>query len=161
MCDKIKEPSECSKKELEDFYQLVLEGEQVEISGLRDRIKTAKLLAFHYEGNILVGIAALKHPNETYKKKVFKKAGVPEKSDQYNLEIGWVFTKPKYENRGIASGLVRKIVDIFESQNLFAMTKKGHLSMQRILEKNLFRKIGKPYQGRNGKYCLQLFTRRT
>jgi len=159
MCDKVKEPPKCSKKELENFYQLVLRGEQVENSGLRNRIKRAKLLAFHYEEKNLVGIASLKRPNKTYKKKVFIEAGVSEESDKYNLEVGWAFTMDEYRGKGICCGLIQKIVDASGSQNIFATTRTDNLPMQRILEKNGFQKIGKPYPGRTKKYYLQLYTR--
>ena len=159
MCNEIKEPSECSKEEIENFYQLVLKGGQVEVSGLGNRIKRAKLLAFHYEENTLVGIAALKQSNQTYKKKVFRKAGVSEDSDKYNLEVGWAFTMCEYRGKGICSSLVQKIVDASGSANIFATTTTDNLQMQRILTKNGFEKVGERYRGRTNEYCLQLFTR--
>lgn len=159
MCDTIKEPSECSKEEMEKFYQLVLKSGEVEISGLRNRIKRAKLLAFHYEEDTIVGIAALKRPNEPYKKRIFRKAGVSEESVGYNLEIGWAFTMCEYRGKGICSGLVQKILDAYGRQSIFATTKTDNSSMQRVLEKNGFQKTGKPYEGRFDGYYLQLFIR--
>ncbi|MGQ9642062.1 MAG: hypothetical protein ACUVUF_08095 [Candidatus Bathycorpusculaceae bacterium] len=44
--DKIKEPLECSEKEIEDFCQKVLDGEQVDPFGLRDRIKKSSASCF-------------------------------------------------------------------------------------------------------------------
>jgi len=157
--DKIKEPSECSEKEIEDFYQKVIDGEQVDPFGLRDKIKRASLLAFHYEENTLVGIAALKRPNETYKKEVFRKAGVSKESDKYNLEIGWAYTTKEYRGRGICSGLIQKLIVASASQNIFATTKTDNLPMQKILKRNGFQKTGKSYQGRTSGYHLQLFAR--
>lgn len=159
MCDKIKEPSGCNKEEIDIFYQLVLKGEQVEKAGFRDRIERAKLLAFHYEGNTLVGVAALKRPNETYTKEVFRKAKVSEESGKYNLEVGWAFTIKEYRGKGICCGLVKKIVDASKSENIFATTKTGNLQMQKILEKNGFQKVGETYRGRTDEYYLQLYVR--
>lgn len=159
MCDKIRETSNCNKQEIENFHQLVLNGGQVEVSGLRNRIRRAKLLAFHYEKNTLVAITALKRPNETYKKDVFRKAGVSEESDKYNLEVGWAFTVEEYRGKGICSGLVQKIVNKSKSEAIFATTKKHNLQMHRILKKNGFQKIGKPFRGRTNGYYLELFVR--
>jgi RimJ/RimL family protein N-acetyltransferase len=157
--EKIKEPSECSEKEIEDFYQKVLDGEQVDPFGLRDRIKKAVLLAFHYEENTLVGIAALKRPNETYKKKVFRKAGVSKESDKYNLELGWAYTIKEYRGKGICSSLVQKLISALGSQNIFATTRTDNFPMQVILIKNGFQKTDKPFKRKNSTYNLQLFTR--
>lgn len=157
--DKIKEPSECSEKEIKDFYQKVLEGGQVDPFGLKDRIKRAALLAFHYEENTLVGITALKRPDETYKKEVFRKAGVSKESDKYNLEIGWAYTTKEYRGRGICSSLIQELIVASVSQNMFATTKTDNLPMQKILKRNGFQKTGKSYLGRTSGYHLQLFTR--
>lgn len=160
MCDKFKEPSECSESELENFYQMALKGEQVVKAGLRGRIENAKLLAFHYERDTLVGVAALKKPSEDYKQRVFRKAGVPEEVSKYNCELGWAFTEKKYRGKGIGSGLVQKIIDKFGFQNIYATTKTDNKSAKRILGKSGFRAIGQPYQGTiNRRSKLQLFIR--
>lgn len=163
MCNKIREPSKCSQEELENFYQKVLKSEQVQKAGLRSRIKRAKILAFHYEENTLVSIAALKQPDEDYKKRVFRNAGVSEEADKYNLELGWVFTEKEYRGKGIGSGLVQRIIDEFGSQNIFSTTetrREDELPMTRILEKNGFEKLGKPYQGSLNRRNLQMYIRR-
>lgn len=156
MDDKIKKPSECSEEEIENFYQLVIEGDQVDIYGLRDRIKRAALLAFHYEGSTLAGIVAVKRPYEVYKEKVFQKAGVSQKTNEYNLEMGWAFTISEYREKNICSGLTRKLVSEFKSQNIFATVRTDNLATQKILARNGFEKIGEPYPGRQNKHKVQL-----
>jgi hypothetical protein len=161
VCKKLKPPTKCHRKELDDFHRLALKSEQVESYRLGERIRKAKLLAFHYIDDKLVGIVALKRPNETYKKGVFRKAGVNEESEKYSLELGWAFTLKKHRGSHICSNLVRKIVNVLGSQNMFATTRTNNLSMQKILMKNGFKKMGKPYKGRTDAYCLRLFARTT
>ena len=158
MCDKIKEPSECSEKEIEDVYLLAKKGGEVDPLGLRNRIRRAKYLAFHYEQNELVGIVGLKRPYETYKKVVFKRAGVPKEAEKYSLEIGWAYTKCVYRGKGICTGLIQKILEKSESENFFATVRTNNPAMHRVLEKTGFRRIGKPYHGRTN-HSIQLFIR--
>jgi len=149
MCVKIKAPSKCDDKELLDFHRLVLKGEQVQAAGLKYRIRRAVLLAFYYERDTLVGVAALKRPNRAYKDEVFRKAGVFEKRDELDFELGWAFTLEKYRGKGICSCLVRKLLEESEPKNLFATTRKDNLQMQKILKQNGFRRVGKSYVGRS------------
>lgn len=157
MCDIIKKPSECSQKEKKDFYDLVVKGNQVNISRLKERIEGAELLAFHYEKNNLVGIAALKYPNESYKNRIFEKAEVPQESGKYKLEFGWAYTELESEGRHICSNLTHKMLESEVSQNIYATTKDKR--MQKILTKNGFKTIGKPYPGEITKDLLLLFTK--
>jgi len=156
VCDKIKQPSECSEEEKKRFYLMVLKGEQVDKYKLRNRIEEAKLLSLHYKENRLVGIAALKQPYKTYIKKVFSKAGVSEEFNKYNLEIGWAYTESKYRHKGISSNIIRELISRLKHQNIFAITRTNNSKMQSILERNGFRKTGKSFQGRND--YIQLFT---
>ena len=79
--------------------------------------------------------------------------------DKYNLEIGWAYTMCKYRRKGICSGLIQKIFDAYGSQNIFATTRTDNSSMQIILEKCEFKKIGITYQGGTKEHRLQLFVR--
>lgn len=159
MCDKIKEPSECSEKELEDFRKLVLKGKQVETLGLRERIRNkGKLLAFHYEKGLLVGVVGLKQPIEEYKRWVFREAGVIEDVDNFDLEIGWAFTEKEYRGQGICPRLIQKVFKLSKSKKFFATAHTDNVSVNRVLQKTGFKKIGKRYLGRKNKAC-QLFVR--
>lgn len=158
MCNIIKKPLECSKKEKEDFYDLVVKCDEVDKNGLKERIEGAKLLAFHYENINLVGTAALKCPDEDYKKDKFKRAGVAEQSDNYNLEFGWACTEEKYRRKGIGSGLIQQILNCEGSQCIYATTKERNNKMQNILEEKGFKKIGNHFLSSKGHYLL-LFTR--
>jgi RimJ/RimL family protein N-acetyltransferase len=158
LCDKIKKPSDCSQKDIDDFYELVLKGGQVEPAGLKERIRRrGRLLAFHYDENDLVGVVGLKKPNEGYKEMIFRKAGVPEEKDNYVLEVGWAFTMKAYRGRGICPRLIHGIFDSTKSQSFFATAHLDNISVHRVLEKTGFKKIGEPYRGRTGEFC-QLFT---
>jgi RimJ/RimL family protein N-acetyltransferase len=158
MHDIIKEPSECSEKEIEDFFLLVKKGGEVGLHGLVERIERAKYLAFHYEQDELVGIVGLKRPSENYKNKVFRNAGVPKEGKKYSLEIGWAYTDRSYRSKGICTILVQKILEKFESESFYATVRIDNVAMHKVLKKTGFKGIGKLYQGRTNNY-IQLFVR--
>lgn len=163
--NKIKPPDQCSAEELEEFYQLLLKGEAVENNGLKNGgINRAKLLAFHYENQTLVGIAAIKSPIERYKNDIFLKAETKEVPEKYPLEFGYAVTLKGYEGRHICSCLTEKLIRDFRDQNIYATTKTTNVSMQIILKHNDFKRTGKPYKGKiqstkSDGYLLQLFVR--
>lgn len=159
MVAEIKKPLECSRKEIEGLFQLVQKGGEVDPSGLKTRIKRAKYLAFQFDQNKLVGILGLKRPCEIYKKRVFKKAGLPKDAEKFDLEIGWAYTECLYRGRGICTNLIQLILSKSGNENLFATVRTENAAMCRVLEKTGFEKIGIPYKGRSKGYTLQLFAR--
>ena len=61
-------PAECSGRELKALESLVKLGGEVNPNGLRNRIENAHFLAWVTEdGGEIVGVAALKKPNENYR----------------------------------------------------------------------------------------------
>jgi len=60
----IKSPQHCSDSEIAAFSCFVRKGAEVDPTGLKGRIRRAKALAFLYVNRTLVGVAALKQPNE-------------------------------------------------------------------------------------------------
>jgi predicted GNAT family N-acyltransferase len=142
----IKKPSECSKKEIKNFYELALKGEQVDKEGLLARIGNARYLAFWSNDDKIVSIAALKIPNESYKKDVFKKAGINKESERYDLELGYAVTVEEFRGERLCRKLVKELLDTSKNQNVFATTYNS--TMQTILEENRFHKIGNPYRSK-------------
>ncbi|MCJ7561134.1 hypothetical protein MUO79_11055 [Candidatus Bathyarchaeota archaeon] len=162
--NRIKPPFQCTDKELEAFYQLLVSGGEVEERGLKDRVRRAKLLAFHYENQTLAGIAAIKFPTEKHKRDIFLKSKTSEDPKKYSLELGYAVTLEEYQGRHICSILAEELIRSFQDQNIYATTKTTKIPMQKILEHQGFKKTGEPYAGkirntRREGYLLQLFVR--
>ena len=82
----VKKPADCSQTELKAFKQLILLGNEVERSGLDQRIKAAMCLAFQYADNgELIGICSLKQPTAAHRSNVFKRAESPESASDFPL----------------------------------------------------------------------------
>jgi len=156
----IKKPSECTRKEIESFIEMVRTGGQVKKPGMEWRVRRAHLLAFYYEKNTLAGILGVKQFIKTYKKTIFRKAGVPEEAGKYNLEMGWAFTLPEYRGRGIFSSLKKKLISAVGHENLYSTTSINNLPVQKSMKKFGFVKLGKPYAGRTSGRMIYIFVRK-
>lgn len=153
----VKKPVECTGRELEEFAGLVIKGGQVDRTGLKKRIERARLLGFCYEGDELVGTAAIKEAYKAYVSRVFNSANESEKANEYRYELGWIYTLPNYRRRGISRALVEKLLGDYKGYDLFATTGTGNRTMETILGEHGFQKFGSPFQGR--KERKQLYVR--
>ena len=154
-----KAPSKCSEEELKIFFQLVKSGGEVAFDGLEDRIKTAEMIVFHYAGDQLVGVAALKTPSASYKSRVFRESRTRLLANKFHFELGWVFVIPQYRKGGLSRCLVEAALKTAEGQNVFATSPIDRTFMHRTLERYGFTKEGMPYLSRRRAQSLQLFVR--
>lgn len=139
----IKKPADCTVQELRSFYDLLIEGGQVNKRGLKDRIKSAELLGFCIVNNEVVGIAAVKKPNVNYKKRVFKEAKVSSLAPNYTYEVGYAVTKESNTRQGISSALINKLMSKSVSNVFFATTKSN--GMRNLFNKIGFKQLGEDY----------------
>lgn len=76
----------------------------------------------------------------------------------FEWELGYICTDTEYSGKGIASNVVRVLIEEFGSDNLMASTEiSANPGMVKILEKNGFRHYGKPWKGRIHDNYLGLF----
>ncbi len=144
---KILTPDKCDQKQLKVFHDIVVEGGQVMIEGLEERIKAADFLSFCESENEVVGVASIKNPNSVYKKNTFRKANVEKLADNYTLEIGYAVTKETHRRKGISEQLIKSLMDNSISKSFFATTKND--GMRKLLEKIGFTKLGDNYKNDN------------
>lgn len=148
MIPEIKRPSECTARELEDFACLVAQGGQVARSGLEQRIRRAKYLAFAYVEGELAAVAAVKKASWFYIRDVFGKANEPARGNDFKYELGWGYTRPKYRNRGIHQCLVDLLLENVRDINIFGTTGTANEAIMSILQKRGFVMCGSPYPGK-------------
>lgn len=151
-----KRPCECTENEIREFVSEVKKGNEVESSGLINRVKNADILVFARDTNLnLIGVGAVKCPKRSYLNRIFSKAGVSAESSKYKLEIGYFYVDPNYRKNGIGSKIMQAINQHLHGENCFATTKSD--TMQNILTKYGFQKIGKEYKSDSGDYKLELY----
>ncbi len=157
--DSLYPPSKCLPDQLEAFAELVLKGGQVRGPGLRERLGRARLLGFHYEDDQLAAVAALKQPSGDYRDRVFLNAKASFRADEFDAELGWVFTRTEFRGRGISHRLLGRLLEKAGQENLFATTRTDNFSMQGLLKSLGFQQAGLPFPGTKGTHLLQLWVR--
>jgi hypothetical protein len=155
-----RDPKDCDDKQIGDFIALVLAGGEVTSNGLEDRVRSAARLFFLDVGCCLCGIAALKHPEQSYRKHVSTKSTVPLSEKEYPLELGWVFIMPSARGRKFSVDLTRAALAVAGEKGVFATSRVGNSGMHASLEKSGFLPVGIPYPSTRGDYELQVFVRR-
>jgi GNAT superfamily N-acetyltransferase len=141
----------------QEFMRLVQEGGEVGNIVLARNIEAARRLVFLRDNKRLIGIAALKVPQASYRKRIGTLSGAKIEEGMFPLELGYVFVVPGERNRGLSRRLVETTLDHSIRGGIFATSRADNTSMHRTLERFEFRAAGKPYAGRE--QTIQLFVR--
>lgn len=150
-------PADCSEDKFDAFLKLVEKGGEVISNRLKDRTKNAKLLAFCHNGEQLVGVGALKNPAKTYKEKTFKKAGHPEKSENFKYEFGYLYVEEEYRKQGVGKRIFAALQEKIEMKEVFATVREENKIMVSFLKKYGFEKLGHSYKSERGDYQIECY----
>lgn len=75
------------------------------------------------------------------------KADLTNLENSFEWELGYIYTYKEHSGKGIASNLVKILLEEFGNSNLMASTEiTANPGMVKILEKNGFRHYGKPWK---------------
>lgn len=152
-----KRPAECPETDLATFEALVEQGGEVASQGLRERILRAEWLVFTMEEDgTPSGIGALKKPNESYKREVFRKAVASAKPDDFQYEAGWLFVSPAFRGRGYSRLLLAEVIRLADKKNLYATTREYNEPMRRTNQRCGLVETGSPFAAKDGDYKLLL-----
>ena len=152
-------PTDCENGLIGDFMSLVLAGGEVAEEGLEKRIRSAERLVLLSVCSCLSGISALKRPEQSYRKHVSSRSGVPLPQSEYPFELGWVFVMPSARGRGFSADLTRAALSAAAGRGVFATSRTDNHPMHASLAKFDFMPTGHPYASTRGTHHLQLFLR--
>jgi predicted GNAT family N-acyltransferase len=158
----VKRLSDCSQAEIKVFENVVVEAGEVQTDSLRSLIVRAVSLIFLYsDSDELAGIAAVKRPDEGYKRKVFSRANSPENPYHYDYELGWIVVRENYRGNHLSRYLVEAALRVIDGAKIYATTRATNVAMRRTNERYGFRVSGEPYPSsrRGDNYELLLFVR--
>lgn len=141
----VRKPSDCSDDKIDEFVELVSMGGEV-AAGVRDRIMRAKALGFVEYSGAPVGVAAIKRPLKSYKKKVFASSKSELDIDAFSYELGWIYLKENHRGKGLITPLVQEMLETLGAKPIFATTRSSNVVMQQILEHFEFTRSGSPYR---------------
>src|SRR5882757_109878 len=94
-----------------EFARLVQQGGEVDDIVLARNIDAARRLVFLRSSEGLIGVAALKMPQASYRKRISGLSGVEIPEGTFPLELGYVFVAPAQRNRGLSRRLVEAALD--------------------------------------------------
>lgn len=141
----IRRPKECSELQIDHFVELVSMGGEV-VEGVRARIMRARALGFVEYEDVPVGVAAIKSPLKSYKKKVFGAAGSQYSIEEFSHELGWIYLKENHRGKGLMTPLIENMLEEVGNSPVFSTTRSSNIVMQQILKHFEFKRSGKPYR---------------
>ncbi|PCE65136.1 GNAT family N-acetyltransferase [Salinivibrio sp. YCSC6] len=128
---------------------------QGDVSEKADR---CKLLCIARIDDEVVGIGAIKVRTKSDFSE--QKADLSKLSDDFDWELGYLFTDPAHTGKGIGRNIARLLVDAYGQENLMASTEvSANPRMVKILEALGFRHYGKPWKSAIHDNYLGLFLR--
>ena len=145
------QPHRFSDKERSSFRSLVEQGGEVAPNSVSTNINTARALVFGMVAGELVGIAALKRPQERYRKRIGASAGVDLSQTAYPYELGYVFLLPQARGQKNSPRLVTAALEHAVSAAVFATVRADNERMLATLARAGFEQAGQDYPGREAR----------
>jgi hypothetical protein len=152
-----------AKSEFTDQHRTILAEmlrEQGKVRGDFDKkIDRCRILCIASIDSHPVAIGAIKESTKSDFDSA--KADLPALADEFEWELGYLFTRPASKDKGLASQVVRMLLAAYGDAPIMASTEICmNPGMVRILEKNGFRVFGKPWQSGIHRNMLGLFLRK-
>lgn len=152
-----REPKGFSASEIDQFVELIKCGDEVDSIVLRENLEKAKAIvcALDEHGQLL-GLAALKHPQKSYRKRVSEKSGFDLDDEVYPFELGYIFVKKKARGKGISHQLVDSAMARSNGRSLFATVRTNNKGMLKVLKRSGFAEVGSAYPGQKPNDWIQV-----
>lgn len=117
-------------------------------------IKKIKTLCIAYKGEKTIWIICIKERSEKYINSIIKRCKIQHLPKE---EVGYFYVLPKYRNYKVGSALLKRI----NKKDTFATTTEKNIWVQKIFQKNKFKKTGISFKSKLSKDTYLLFTNLT
>jgi ribosomal protein S18 acetylase RimI-like enzyme len=154
----VKSPQALSDDKINDFVDVVKEGDQIDPVYLKGLVKKCKLLGIAYNNNEPIATIGIKNPYKSYKENVFRMADVLDEVDDYKYEMGYLYIKPKYRITFWRSGIVELFDEILEKIDgkIYGTVRANNKNVLSLFQKMGFKQLGNDYNSSLGSYKLKL-----
>ena len=134
------EANELEDKERQIFARLL--KQQGKVSGdLNLKADRCKIICIVYKDDEPIAIGGIK--KKTASDFSEKKANLQYLSKEFNWELGYIYTNPKYTQKGIAKNIVKKLIESHGNDNIMATTEiNDNPGMVKILRTFGFKHYG-------------------
>lgn len=155
----VRYPLSLNPIEFATFVAFVRAGGEVSIQGLPERINGAAALVMAKIDGLLVGIAALKNPQPSYRRRISSESGFSLLATEFPFELGWVYVDSAFRGQGISLALSHAAIAASSGEGVFATSRSDNAAMHRSLVKVGLVPAGQQYASGRGKHLLQVFIR--
>lgn len=140
-------PDAFSAADLQRFEELVIKGGEVGGAVLTDNIARARILAVYREESLIFGVAALKRPKESYRKKIEARSGMTLLKADFPYELGYIFLDESLQGCRLSRPLVQAALDHADGAGVFATVRVDNDKMRRTLKRIGFIAVGDSWKG--------------
>ena len=128
-------PNDCDEQALGAFRRMVLRGGEVNPVTLPRLMGRAAALGFVRAGAELVGVGAIKAPNDFHGAKVFAKAGSLAVPSAFCHELGWICLMPAARGKRLAGPLAHALLTKLRGAADYATIRVDNAPMQASLRR--------------------------
>jgi len=154
---KIGKPSDFTNEEISDFVELLEKQNKVH-DPTEAKVKRCKLIGMGFSWGQPVAIGAIKP--KTASDFTQAKANLPELAKDFEWEVGYFFTEPKFEGKSFSSTILNQLLTDFGSGRLMATTEiREENRMIKSLEHRGFQQSGQTWKSTKSGNNLRLFLR--
>ena len=137
------------RSELEDSHRQIvakLLEEQGKVNPpYKEKANKCSFICIVTKDEIPIALGAIKNKTESDFSE--EKANLPGLANKFDEELGYIYVKRDFEGKGIASNIIRLLLEQFGDGNLMASTEiTANPGMVKILERSGFRHYGRPYK---------------
>lgn len=150
-------PAQFSPDELAEFVDLVTAGGEVTRDGLLRHVGDAQCLGFMRLENVLVGVAGLKTPRDSYRDRIQQSASVALTNAAFPYELGWIFIAPNARGKNLSYPLCAAVVAGAGAAGVIATSRADNEGMHRTLFRLGFVQQGASWPSRQSDGALSLF----
>lgn len=117
---------ELTQHEAAEVADLIHAGGAIKgtIEQIKDRVRTAHLFIIAKWGSKIIGVAALKAPQQSYRNRLQQETGVDLSANSYPSELGYVTVAKACQGQRLSSYLMEELMSLpIVSDGVFATTK--------------------------------------
>ena len=151
-----KKYSELSQIERNQIKNLIIEGDEVNVNTLTERLSNSEIIAFYVENEKIISTATIKIPTANYKKNTFINSKTNLDFNIFEFELGYISTNINFQGKKLASKLCKELCALYPNHNIFSTTRIDNEPMKSILSKNNFKEIGNEFLNKKQTNFLKL-----